>query len=164
MFCSVLHNLRSPQNVGMIVRAHVAFAGGPVVFVGHSVPWQFKKGSQAFSRKLERLCELIFVESDDEFFEWADRANFEPVAIEISAAAKPLPGFTFPTRTALVVGNERTGLPAEFVSRCGHVVAIPQYGAVECHNVAVSAALAMYELSRNRSDPSSIVGSKFQVR
>jgi len=53
-FCTVLHKLKSPQNVGMIVRSHVANNGAEIVFVGNDLPWEFKKGSQSFSRKLEK--------------------------------------------------------------------------------------------------------------
>ncbi len=96
VFSTILHSLKSPQNVGTIVRTHVAFGGGPVVFVGQQKPWEFRKGSQAFSRKLERLVDLIFLDSDDDFFAWCDREEFEPVAIEISADARPLPNYPFP--------------------------------------------------------------------
>jgi 23S rRNA (guanosine2251-2'-O)-methyltransferase len=49
MFCTVLNRLKSPTNVGMIVRSHVAFGGQQVVFIGDDKPWEFRKGSQSFS-------------------------------------------------------------------------------------------------------------------
>lgn len=163
MFCSVLHNLKSPQNVGTIVRTHVAFGGGPVVFVGHDRPWDFKKSSQAFSRKLERLCERVFLENDDAFFGWCEDRDFEPVAIEIASQSSNLPDFSFSKRTAIVVGNEGRGLSPEFLQRCCSVVSIPQFGEVECLNVGVSCAIAIYELNRQRSDAMPISGAKFAV-
>lgn len=163
MFCSVLHNLKSPQNVGTIVRSHVAFGGGPVVFVGHSRPWEFRKSTQAFSRKLEKLCELVFLEDDFAFFNWCHEQDYGSVAIEIAPRSALLPDFVFPSRTALVVGNEGRGLSPDFLSRCSDVVAIPQFGEVECMNVGVSCSIAMYELSRRRSDVSPILGAKFSV-
>ena len=68
VFCSVIHNLQSPQNMGTVVRAYVVFGGAPVVFVGHRRPWEFKKRTQVFSRKLERHCELVFLDDYDAFF------------------------------------------------------------------------------------------------
>lgn len=59
----------------MLVRLSVpmfAYEEGPIVFVGHQRPRDFKKGSQAFSRILERQCELIFMATDDLFFEWCE--------------------------------------------------------------------------------------------
>jgi len=163
MFCSVLHNLKSPINVGTIVRTHVAFGGGPVVFVGYDRPWDFKKRAQAFSRKLERFCELVFVENDDAFFEWCDEQEYEAIAIEIATQASRLPGYSFPGRAAIVVGNEARGLSADFLDRCKAVISIPQFGDVECLNVGVSCAMAIYELNRNRLDALPISGAKFAV-
>jgi 23S rRNA (guanosine2251-2'-O)-methyltransferase len=57
MFCTVLHTLQSPQNVGMIVRSHVALGGDRVVLLGHEQPSKFGKSRQAFSRRLEQLVE-----------------------------------------------------------------------------------------------------------
>jgi tRNA G18 (ribose-2'-O)-methylase SpoU len=162
MFCTVLHSLKSPQNVGTIVRSHVAFGGGPVVFVGQQRPWEFRKGTQAFSRKLERLAELVFVPDDESFFEWCSRQAYAPVAIEISATAIALPVFSFPERPAIVVGNEARGLSSVFLRRCSSVVAIPQFGPAECLNVGVSCSIALYELNRRRSDANAIVGDKFE--
>ena len=161
MFCTVLHTLKSPQNVGTIIRTHVAFGGGPVVFVGYERPWRFQKGAQAFSRKLERLCDLVFIEDDDAFFRWCRDQRYETVAIEISARSSPMPGFVFPRRTAVIVGNEAHGLSAGFLARCEAVVSIPQFGEVECLNVGVSCAIAIYELNRHRLDALPISGAKF---
>jgi tRNA G18 (ribose-2'-O)-methylase SpoU len=163
MFCTVLHSLKSPQNVGTIVRSHVAFGGGPVVFVGQRKPWDFRKGTQAFSRKLERLAELVFLPDDDSFFMWCSEHAYDVVAIEISASAAQLPGFSFPARPAVVVGNEASGLSSAFLRRCTHVVAIPQFGPAECLNVGVSCAIALYELNRQRSDRNVIVGQKYET-
>lgn len=161
MFCSVLHNLKSPLNVGTIVRTHVAFGGGPVVFVGQNRPWEFKKSTQAFSRKLERLCELVFLETDDAFFAWCEIEDYSPVAIEIADDSVRLPEFDFPQQTALVVGNEARGLTSDFLGRCDATITVPQFGEVECLNVGVSCAIAMYELNRLRSDISPISDTKF---
>ena len=104
----MLHSLKSATNVGMIVRTHVAFGGQEVVFVvGSERPWEFRKQSQAFSRKLEKLCELVFIETDEEFFSWCTDRQLSTVALEISSDSSPLRNFQFPDRTALlVVGNE----------------------------------------------------------
>lgn len=164
MFCSVLHTLKSPQNVGTIVRTHVAYGGGPIVFVGHRRPWDFKKGTHAFSRKLEKQCELVFLETDDMFFAWCKDKEYSTVAIEISKNAVSLPTFSFPTRTALIVGNEGAGLSQNFIDRCDSVVSIPQFdGGVECLNVGVSCSIAIYEMSRLRKDISKINGGKYTV-
>jgi 23S rRNA (guanosine2251-2'-O)-methyltransferase len=162
LFSTILHRLKSPQNVGAIIRSHVAFGGGPVVFVGDE-PWRFRKSSQAFSRRLERLAELIFVPDDDQLLDWCEQHGFSPVAIEIDQDAISLKDFRFPRQSALVVGNEGTGLPEPFLRRCAGIVTIPQYGSAECLNVGVSASIAMYELVRTMPRANAIEGAKFCV-
>jgi 23S rRNA (guanosine2251-2'-O)-methyltransferase len=60
MFWTVVNELKSPENAGMIVRSHVAFGGEEIVIVG-SEPWQVKKRAQSFSRRLERLCRIRYL-------------------------------------------------------------------------------------------------------
>ena len=158
MFCTVLHTLQSPQNVGMIVRSHVALGGDRVVLLGHDQPWRFGKGTQAFSRRLEALCEFIQLRTDDEFFAWSAAEGLAPVALEIQAPPTYLDAFTFPERMALVVGREAGGLAPRFLARCAHVVTVPQFGPVGSLNVAVAASVAMYEVQRGRRPVADITG------
>lgn len=162
MFWTVLNDLRSPENAGMIVRSHVAFGGQGLVIIGQE-PWQFKKRAQAFSRHLERLCSFTFLTDEDAFFEWCRSENVVPVAVEIADPPNFLPAATFPERTALVIGNERTGLADSFLARCQQVVTIPQFGSVRCLNAAASAVVAMYEITRSRDVQLPIGGGKYLV-
>jgi tRNA G18 (ribose-2'-O)-methylase SpoU len=161
MFCTILHSLKSPTNVGMIIRTHVALGGRELVFVGYEHPWQFQKGSQAFSRKLESLCDIRFFQSDDELFEWIQKQGYSTVALEIAEDAIPLPQFRFPPHTALIIGSEATGLSDPFLARCDYKVMIPQFGPAECLNVAVSCSMALYELTRDSSGAREVQGAKF---
>ena len=162
MFATVLHNLKSPENTGMIVRTHVAFGGERLVFVGPD-PWRFKKRTQAFSRRLERVTPIVHIPDDDAFFRWCAEESFVPVAIEISENPVYLPRFTFPERPAVIVGHEGRGLPEEFMRRCASVVTIPQFGGVACLNAAISCCIALYELNRLRRVERAIEGNKFFV-
>ncbi|QDV09296.1 Putative TrmH family tRNA/rRNA methyltransferase [Planctomycetes bacterium Poly30] len=158
---TILHGLKSPINVGSIVRTHVAMGGGPLVMVGLEQPWRFGKGSQAFSRKLETLCEITYLSDDSAFFEWCARGSWVPVALEIRPEATPIHRSTWPERAALVLGNERTGLSDEFLAECDAVVRIPQFGPVASLNVAIAHGMAAYELQRSRQDPRIPVAGKY---
>ena len=161
MFCTVLRNLKSPQNVGSIIRSHVALGGGSFIILGQSKPWQFKKGTQAFSRKLETICDITYFEHDDEFFKWCADTSTESIAIEISESASSVSQFIFPRRTAIIVGNDATGLPDNFVSRCDYEVYIPQFGPVGSLNVAIACSIAMFEYAKIFNRPQLIAGHKF---
>ncbi len=161
MFATVLHSLKSPKNVGTIVRSHVAFGGMEVVFLGHDRPWDFRRSTQAFSRKLERQCECVFLPSDLEFFAWAEMRRYVPIAVEISPDATPIQCYDFPDRCALVVGSEAKGLSLAFQQRCEAVVRINQPGLVGSLNVGVAAGIAMHELCREEATRP-IVGTKYR--
>ena len=162
MFATVLHNLTSPENTGIIVRNHVAFGGEKLVMIGPD-PWRFKKRTQSFSRRLEKVSNLIHIKDDDAFFLWCKTEQFQPVAIEITENPIYLPSFKFPERPAIIVGHEGKGLSPEFIKRCHSVVTIPQFGPVACLNSAVSCCLATYEFNRTRPVTRSIVGDAFLV-
>ena len=162
MFSTVLHHLKSPENVGMIVRSHVAFGADRIVIVGPA--WHLKKRAQNFSRGLESGCETLHFETDDLFFAWCAAEDVQPVAVEIATPTRWLSEHRFGERTALIVGSEAAGLPPEFLARCAATVTIPQYGPAACLNVAVSASLAMYELTRNQPARRTIEGDEYRVR
>lgn len=162
VFATVVYNLKSPENVGMILRTHVAFGGAKFVMVGQE-PWRFKKRSGMFSRRLEHLCDIVYLADDEAFFSWCLIDNFTPVAVEIAEKADLLPRFKAPARPALVVGHEGNGLPTAFLRRCNSVVRIPQFGSVGCLNVAVSCCIAIYEINRHRQGGLRVVGDEYQI-
>jgi tRNA G18 (ribose-2'-O)-methylase SpoU len=161
MFSTVLHNLKGPRNVGQIIRSHVAYGGGPLLFVGHDEPWTFKKSTSRYSRKLEDKCDIVHLPTDDAFFDWCAENGYASVAVEIAEPAVFLAEFQFPDRPALIVGHEGRGLSDDFLARCDHIVTIPQHGPVGCLNVAIACSTAMYELRRLDFDTPAIEAAKF---
>jgi tRNA G18 (ribose-2'-O)-methylase SpoU len=70
------------------------------------------------------------------------------VGLEQTTNSINLYEFTFPRKTALVVGNERQGLTDDVLQMVDHVVEIPVYGMPFAHNVATATAIALYEYCR----------------
>ena len=167
-FCTILNALKSPQNVGMIVRSHVAYGGSELIFTGLGHPWKFKKGTRAFSRSLENQCTIHHIPDEFEALNWCRENNYTTVAVEISENPVFLDEFSFPDAAAIIVGNEEHGLDTKFISQCDHVVTISQVGNVGSLNVAVSASTAMYEFNRSsalvNSRVNKIVGSEYQTK
>jgi tRNA G18 (ribose-2'-O)-methylase SpoU len=56
--------------------------------------------------------------------------------------------YAFVRKTALVVGNERTGLTEDELRRLDDVVEIPVWGLPYSYNVATATAMALYEYCR----------------
>jgi tRNA guanosine-2'-O-methyltransferase len=67
------------------------------------------------------------------------------MALEQTSNSVPLQSYTFPRRTCIVLGNERTGIPAEVLHFVDDCVEIPQFGRVRSLNVHVSGSLAIWK-------------------
>lgn len=70
-------------------------------------------------------------------------------AILLTTHAKiRLPDFTFAESDTLILGRESAGVPAEVAESCDAAVRIPIAGNVRSLNLAVAAAIALYEARR----------------
>jgi TrmH family RNA methyltransferase len=58
----------------------------------------------------------------------------------------------FTAACAVMIGNEGSGLAAEWIEMCDVRVTIPCPGAVESLNAAVAGSLLLYEASRQRGE------------
>ena len=64
------------------------------------------------------------------------------IGIELLDDAAPLPSFRHPLNAAYILGPERSGLSADVLARCKHVVRIPTSFSL---NLAVAGALVLYD-------------------
>lgn len=74
--------------------------------------------------------------------------NYRLVGLEQTTDSQDLDRYGFQRRTALVVGNERTGLTPEILECLDDVLEIPVWGLPFSHNVATATAMALYEYCR----------------
>ena len=74
--------------------------------------------------------------------------GYRLVGLEQTTGSKDLHGYRFQRRTALVIGNERTGLTPELLRQLDDVVEIPVWGLPYSYNVATATAMALYEYCR----------------
>jgi tRNA G18 (ribose-2'-O)-methylase SpoU len=74
--------------------------------------------------------------------------GFQIVGLEQTTNAKSIFEFQFERRTALVIGNERSGIEDEVLRLLDHAVEIPVYGLPYAHNAATATAMALYEYCR----------------
>jgi len=74
--------------------------------------------------------------------------GYHLVGLEQTTGSLNLHDYNFARRTALVVGNERSGLTDDILARLDDVVEIPVWGLPCSHNVATATAMALYEYCR----------------
>jgi tRNA G18 (ribose-2'-O)-methylase SpoU len=74
--------------------------------------------------------------------------GYRIVGLEQASNSRNLHHYSFERRTALVVGNERTGLTDELLTTLDDVVEIPVWGLPYSYNVASATTMALYEYCR----------------
>ncbi|MCA9268619.1 MAG: RNA methyltransferase [Planctomycetales bacterium] len=74
--------------------------------------------------------------------------GYQLVGLEQTSHSRVIYEFPFARRTALVVGNERTGLTDELLALVDATVEIPVFGLPHSFNVATATAIALYEYCR----------------
>ena len=158
-FNTVLNELRSAKNVGMIARSHLSFGGDFLILIGDKNKWNFKGGPSTYTRKINEAEKLLFFNDFDAFLKW--NKGSVNIAVEISENAQLSSEYQYPQNCNIILGNERTGLDNSIIQKCDQTITIPQFGNIGSLNVAVSASIVLYELNKNRENSSKIKGAKF---
>jgi tRNA G18 (ribose-2'-O)-methylase SpoU len=70
------------------------------------------------------------------------------VGLEQTTASVDIHHYQFQRETALVIGNERTGLTDDVLALLDDVVEIPVWGLPYSYNVATATVMALYEYCR----------------
>jgi tRNA G18 (ribose-2'-O)-methylase SpoU len=78
--------------------------------------------------------------------------GYRLVGLEQTSNSQDLHHFRFERRTALVIGNERTGLTDDVLKLLDDVVEIPVWGLPYSYNVATATAMCLYEYCRQFPD------------
>lgn len=79
------------------------------------------------------------------------RRGYTVVAVEQTTGSVPVTSFAFPRKCVLLLGAERTGVPARLLQRSVNAaVEIPQVGSTRSLNVHVSASIALYAYTQAR--------------
>lgn len=156
--CLVAIDVRSTHNVGSFFRTCDGF-GADLIICGIT---PYPKGTSLDSRlphvidKAHKAIEKTALGATEsvhwEYFESAKIAlknikkrGYKLAAIEQNSKSKPITQLKFEEDTALIVGPELTGLPDELLGFCDDIYEIPMSGMKESFNVAVAAAIALYQ-------------------
>jgi tRNA G18 (ribose-2'-O)-methylase SpoU len=74
--------------------------------------------------------------------------KYRLVGLEQTSNSQDLHQYRFEYRTALVIGNERTGLTEDILKLLDDVVEVPVWGLPYSYNVATATAMCLYEYCR----------------
>jgi TrmH family RNA methyltransferase len=139
--------LQDPGNLGTLIRSAEAFgATGVITFPGTVSPWN-AKALRASSGSAFRLP-VVHADEETAF------ARLRSARIKILAAVadngSPAPEMNLTGPTAILIGNEGSGLSAAMISLADGQITIPCPGPVESLNAAIAASILLYEASRQR--------------
>ena len=145
----MLHDVQNPGNVGAIVRAAEACgATGLVCSEGTADPFGWKALRGAMGSTL-RLPTAISQSLPDAI--GRARASGLRIFALTTQAGTLLPYCDLRSPAAIVLGGEGAGLPPHILEAADTRLTIPMQAPVESLNVAVAAALVMYEAGRQRT-------------
>jgi TrmH family RNA methyltransferase len=144
----ILHRINNPSNAGAILRtAEAAGALGAILTEGTTDIFSPKalRGAMGSSFRLPLWTDASFSEA----LAWCKGRGIGTVCADLRAERTHTEiDWTLPS--ALIVGAESSGLTAEEMAFAGEALRIPMRSPVESLNVAVAAAIVLYEAARQR--------------
>ena len=157
-FLLVLDEVRDAGNAGTIIRTADAFAADGVILLDNSVDLWNDKTVRSTMGSIFHLPIAANVAAAD-FLRFAVVQNMTVALSLPDKTAKPIMDFSFAAPTALVLGSEAFGVSKNFLAQATgkkHLnmakLYVPMPGRAESLNVAVAAAVMMYERTRNRTN------------
>jgi 23S rRNA (guanosine2251-2'-O)-methyltransferase len=144
----VLDRLSDPQNIGAVLRSAAAFGALAVVIPTHGVPPVTGALAKAASGALESVP-LIRVTNLARALDRLKTGGFWICGLE-EAAPQPLARLDIGDRVAIVLGSEGAGMRRLIRERCDFRARLPTRPTQRSLNVSNAAAVALYELTRDR--------------
>jgi TrmH family RNA methyltransferase len=139
-----LHDVADPGNVGAVFRAAHAFGATSVVLS--------ERTADPFGPKAVRasMGAIFAVPAVRASLEEASAGVTRTIAL-VPSEGRAMRGLDFSEPVLLVLGAERTGLPAAVTEWCDEIASIPLApGGAESLNVAMAATLCLYESALHR--------------
>ncbi|CAH2077074.1 unnamed protein product, partial [Iphiclides podalirius] len=135
-------------NLGGLARTSEVF--GIKTYVVDSLRHLQDKQFQGLSVSAERWIDLEEVRPSGlkEYLKKKKAEGYSVVAAEQTSTSCPLHNFKFPSKTLLLLGHEKEGVPCDLLPLMDHCVEIPQQGVIRSLNVHVTAAIFVWEYTR----------------
>lgn len=144
----ILAGLQDPGNVGAIVRAAAGFgASGIIAIEGSANPfsWKALRGAMGGTFRIPVAARGTLAEVIP-----AARAERVRIVAAVPRGGTPLPDLDLREPTAIVLGGEGAGISEAVMATVQQTVSIPMKAPVESFNVAMAAAVILYEATRQR--------------
>ena len=144
----VLANIHDPHNVSAIYRSCDAFGVSRVhlYYTNTAFPALGRKTS-ASARK---WVETVRHKTSEEMLAELHGQGMQVLATSFTEKARPMREWDFTRPTAVVMGNEHSGVEPELLAAADGELYIPMYGMIQSFNVSVASAIILAEAARQR--------------
>ena len=143
----VLANIHDPHNVSAIYRSCDAFGIDAVHL--HYTDTAFPALSRKTSASARKWVRTVRHNDRDELA--GALAGHQVLVTLCAPGAKPMRDYDFTRPTAVIMGNEHSGVAEELIGMADGRLYIPMYGMIQSFNVSVAAAIILAEASRQRA-------------
>lgn len=153
-FTIVVEDVFDPHNLGAIARSCDAFGIQEINVIFEEQPaFDPKQAGKNSSTATNKWLNYRIHHGTEAALRALKGEDWQLVATVIDPAAEPIYAADFCCpRIALLFGNEKTGLSPRAIALADKQVTIPMLGIAQSMNVSVSAALAIYEATRQRRE------------
>ncbi len=145
-FILALDGVDNPHNIGALLRS-AGFFGASGLLVGKAQEGRLTPAAVRVAEGAAEHVPVCFVSNLVDALNALRDAGANVVGAD-AHAGKADTEISWPTRTVLVLGNERLGLSAQVKQRCAEFVHIRGSQRVESLNVSVAAGILMSALAR----------------
>ena len=146
---AILDSIQDPYNFGAIIRS-AEVLGVDAVFVGSARQAEVTSLVARSSAGAVNHIPIARVENLVALVETLQTRSVQIVGASEKGETN-LYDFDLRRPTAIIIGNEGTGILADLLDRCDRLVSIPQFGHVPALNAAVAAGILFYEAHRQRA-------------
>lgn len=144
----IAENIRTPENLGMIMRISEAFAVEKIYFAG-SAHTELTTKAKRTSRNTFKTMQYEFCEDGQSPLTLLKQSGYSTLALEITENSVGINTFrTEKNKFALVVGSERRGVSAQLLDLCDHHLHISMFGDNSSLNVVNALSIALYEITK----------------
>lgn len=135
--------LRSNVNLSRIARAAGCCGVTRIIATGRPM-----KLDAEIARDAAESIQLENRRSLDPVLKDLRKEGYRLVGLEQTTDSHDIHQYAFPRKTALVIGNERTGLTDESLALLDEAIEIPVWGLPHSYNAATATCMALYEYCR----------------
>lgn len=146
----VLANIHDPHNVSAIYRSCDAFGVSRVHL--YYTETAFPVLGRKTSASARKWVDSVRHANVDDLFRALRSDGCQVLATSFSERAKPPRLWNFLAPTAIILGNEHSGVGGELLERADGEIYIPMRGMIQSLNVSVAAAVILAEAARQREE------------